>query len=603
MDEVYTIPVETSDRGRKRKRTDKPPSKSRSTRYKCDGKQPSVSCNHSKGKQGCNAAILLKHDIEYFFKKVYQQGSKTMQDRFLITFMHVGDSQRSRKRKEDSVRRKPIQVNYFALQKNGRQVKVCAKSFQSLTCTSRDRLARIARAYKTCGSVQNESRGGMDQKRKEKHQRITESIIQHIKLYRCRESHYGRTKSVRHYLPPDLSVKKMWRQWKVGQKDKVDLCSYNKFLKVFVTRFNLGFGNPRSDICSYCEEQTKKLTLAKTEIDKNNIILDKRIHKQRARRFYQMLKHDPPGTITVAFDCQQNQPLPKLSVSDTFYSRQVWFYNLTMMVYHGQQKKEDHIMFYTWLETQHGRGSNEVASALIHYLQCLEDKIPSDVKVVRLFSDSAASQNKNSTVLGALCGYMQATSRWEKVEHIFPVRGHSFMPPDRVFGRVEKILRKKEIITSPLEYNDILLQHGMVAKCEIDWQVKDYKSLAKSHLKAVLPFKISQQKVITYNKRTSGVNVSVQALYGWGETSCVVLKKGHKFLHYLQCAEIIAPENKVSSEKASDVEKLLKFFTVPEDAQEFYKAVLSATKGRRKTNNTKFNDSDDVVVYEDEPQQ
>lgn len=48
----------------------------------------------------------------------------------------------------------------------------------------------------------------------------------------------------------------------------------------------------------------------------------------------------------------------------------------------------------------------------------------------------------------------------KKMELVFPVTGHSFMPPDRVFGNIDKNIRKIEIITSPEEYIDVISQHS-----------------------------------------------------------------------------------------------------------------------------------------------
>lgn len=42
-----------------------------------------------------------------------------------------------------------------------------------------------------------------------------------------------------------------------------------------------------------------------------------------------------------------------------------------------------------------------------------------------------------------------------QINHIFPVRGHSYMPPDRVLGRIEQVLRKKETILSLNQYFEI----------------------------------------------------------------------------------------------------------------------------------------------------
>jgi len=61
-------------------------------------------------------------------------------------------------------------------------------------------------------------------------------------------------------------------------------------------------------------------------------------------------------TISVAFDMMQNQPLPKLSVTEVFYSRQVWLYNLTFVITSAEHQTIDNCFLYTWLESDSGRG-------------------------------------------------------------------------------------------------------------------------------------------------------------------------------------------------------------------------------------------------------
>lgn len=48
------------------------------------------------------------------------------------------------------------------------------------------------------------------------------------------------------------------------------------------------------------------------------------------------------------------------------------------------------------------------------------------------------------------------------VEIKFPMVGHSFLPLDRVFGLIEKKLRKKDTILQPEQYEQILAEHGTV---------------------------------------------------------------------------------------------------------------------------------------------
>lgn len=201
----------------------------------------------------------------------------------------------------------------------------------------------------------------------------------------------------------------------------------------------------------------------KTTDEKNEIRTLFKLHKLRAQKLYEIMIKDP-DVLKVIFDKQQNQPLPKLSVGEIFYSRQVWFYNLTVML-HCKSQDRNNISHYTWLETESGRGANEVASCVIDFLQKLDKYLsshPNKKYTLHLFSDSCASQNKNTILLACLMKFLEESSNFIKIRHFFPIRGHSFMPADRVFGRVEREYRKKEEIISPEEYRTILRNTGTV---------------------------------------------------------------------------------------------------------------------------------------------
>ena len=61
-----------------------------------------------------------------------------------------------------------------------------------------------------------------------------------------------------------------------------------------------------------------------------------------------------------------------------------------------------------------------------------------------LFSDSYMGENKKLSILSTineLCNKHDIL-----VPHIFPIRGHSYIPPDREFGRVEQQLKKIETV-------------------------------------------------------------------------------------------------------------------------------------------------------------
>ncbi len=125
-------------------------------------------------------------------------------------------------------------------------------------------------------------------------------------------------------------------------------------------KFNLGFGTPRSDVCTKCEEEA-----------------DNAEHKKLAAVALEQLQADrkvaqnTDGKVFITFDLQQTMPLPKPSVSIAFYLRQLWFYNLGVHLVRKGNGTEQGIML-TWTENQAGRGSDEVVSALLAALELPE---------------------------------------------------------------------------------------------------------------------------------------------------------------------------------------------------------------------------------------
>lgn len=68
-------------------------------------------------------------------------------------------------------------------------------------------------------------------------------------------------------------------------------------------------------------------------------------------------------TENFCFDLQQVQPLPRTPIQESFYSRQINYYNLCFV---GMDSRNP--SFYQWSEDQGGRGATEVGSALLHHL-------------------------------------------------------------------------------------------------------------------------------------------------------------------------------------------------------------------------------------------
>nr|CAH7751519.1 unnamed protein product [Callosobruchus chinensis] len=117
---------------------------------------------------------------------------------------------------------------------------------------------------------------------------------------------------------------------------------------------------------------------------------------------------------------------------------------------------------YTWTELDYHKGSNEVASCVYHTLMNFE--FSQSTKIVRFFCDGCGAQNKNSILVGMLSHWLLKLSpaTIEQVEIFFPVVGHSYIPPDRLFGNIEKTIKRKPEITSSQQYIQVLQKWGSV---------------------------------------------------------------------------------------------------------------------------------------------
>jgi len=104
------------------------------------------------------------------------------------------------------------------------------------------------------------------------------------------QSLYGRNKSICSYLPPDLSICKIFRMWKMTRRQmKKKVCSYQKYRQIFCSSFNLGFGNPRQDTGSFYASKIIELRNA-AGVKKQKVITELRLHKLRAKKFFEFLR-------------------------------------------------------------------------------------------------------------------------------------------------------------------------------------------------------------------------------------------------------------------------------------------------------------------------
>jgi len=124
------------------------------------------------------------------------------------------------------------------------------------------------------------------------------------------------------YLQPGLSLKYLWKHWlKMRTDSNEKIASYSKYFRIFSQEFNLSFSHPQQDICSRCSEMAVKIKQTEEQIKKEEQQKTLNEHKDLSKNFHKIMHKTKSDTISVAFDMMQNQPLPKLSVTEVFHSR------------------------------------------------------------------------------------------------------------------------------------------------------------------------------------------------------------------------------------------------------------------------------------------
>lgn len=579
-----TILVHLGNEGSRKKQKNIPKREvARNARYSTpSGSNVFIPCNHKA--RGFMCYKVKPKDALSFRKKLYNTNNKQIQDQFVSRYVLQSPVKRRRPRKNvclglglPQAKTKPrsFATTYrFPIGLGNEQVPVCSSFFLHLTRYTKEKLRHVNKILKKSDNFV-ENRGGD----RVSHKSILKknSIREFIGNLRGKESHYNRNKSKRIYLSCDLSIKKLSEIY--NKSVTLDLqASKGMFRRLFCREFNIGFRSPASDVCSYCTMLDNKI---KNTVgpEKQQLFVDKTIHKRRAKAFYELLRENRDNEVTLCFDMQQVQPLPRTPIQQAFYARQLGLYNVCILDVEKTRPE-----FFIWTEDQAARGSTEVASALLCFLNNYDftGKIH-----LRLFCDGCAGQNKNNHILHALMFFLaNHQGPLQSLSLTFPVRGHSFLPADRVFGRVEKLLRKKPTIVIREEYFREYEKVGKVHLLGSDWTLKDVKSLSR----CLKPLdKISEKKrIFVYKKNLTksgklAIQVKGNQFYRFedeGLKKQTLLKKGWDWAKILSAKINDVPlVHPITKAKKKDVGELLSaLFGVnwtEDDTLEWYKSIVS----------------------------
>jgi hypothetical protein len=452
---------------------------------------------------------------------------------------------------------------------------------------------RTVQNFKKTGQPVRERRGTHTNRPHKISADIWEMVKTHWGLYPHKETHYGRKSSRKYFENPCLNVKILYEGFKeyyfdeIGFHLKMKYCTYHRY---FRENSVYSFRQPRTDVCDFCAE-SKVLLEANPE---DPCKLKYELHKKKVET-YNLLKHDlisdlqnnsKKDTIIIEFDYAQNLPIPKLNVTSQFYKRLLWLYNFNVHCHNDQASS-----FYCFLETDAKKGPNTVCSFVYDFLVKKLKEFPNLKKVVFL-SDSCGGQNQNITVVMFTTWLSKNLN--VTIEHIFPVRGHSYNQCDRNFGRYSIVLKKIEKVETAKQYLQVMstcrkkpspFEVSMASYLIEGWNEALSKCFSKTPTAKNRRFAIQQYVKIQYEPNG---NILPFTRYNWSD-DVFVFKKNLSLPKNSLGLEKVSYVG-VKEEKKKDVLALTSYLK-PENA-EWMKNVISHTELSGNGNNADFSRSD-----------
>lgn len=460
-DDVTSVTLKDTDRpiaesneniGRKRVRKGELHKKQVSKKLRNSGKayighrnQPKSAKNFSYYVHECRYKCTTKIpevDARRIFDSFWGLGTWDLQTGFISSCIKIETPLR---KKTNAIYHKTKSVTI-----NLKNQKVCKDFFLKTLSISNGRYSRVVNKKTDLGFIALDGRGKAPNPN-----RISDEdrnfVRHHINKFPKYTSHYCRKDNPnKKYLPSHLTVRKMYQCYLecCVEEEKRPVKEW-LYREIFNTDFNLSFHQPHTDTCNKCDN-FEILLKSGNEEQISKVKIDKELHQRKAEKGHEekrqakKLAQESAGEImAICFDLQKTLPTPCLTTNKVYYLRTLWTYNFAI---HDLGNNKAYM--YTWDESIASRGSSEVASCLLKFIQ----QLPKSTKNIIAFSDSCGGQNKNKNIL-KFWMYVVQNFNIQSVDHKFLEPGHTYMECDEDFALIEKHKRHVQYIYVPIEWN------------------------------------------------------------------------------------------------------------------------------------------------------
>ena len=275
------------------------------------------------------------------------------------------------------------------------------------------------------------------------------------------------------YFSPELSVKKLYELYLEKEyKPKIGITVFREQLK----KYNISIYVPRKHTCAKCDQHRIMINNNLSEEQLKKAKDDHQKHLIRAEDARKELKEkgkeaqEPESKLLCfSFDFQKTQPIPYLNTSVAYYKRKLWLYNLGI-----NTRNNNNGYMYLWDETNAKKGNNEVASSILAFFQQIDLKI---FEEIHTFSDCCGGQNRNKNIVSFFM-YICETTHIRTWTHTFLETGHSYLPNDTDFGKIEKMKRNTFGIYSVEQWAQ-MIKNCKFSVCQMKDKFFDISKLRK----------------------------------------------------------------------------------------------------------------------------
>ncbi|KAI4455757.1 dna-directed rna polymerases i ii and iii subunit rpabc2 [Holotrichia oblita] len=150
------------------------------------------------------------------------------------------------------------------------------------------------------------------------------------------------------------------------------------------------------NLCAEIELKKEKMDMIKETIKNYQIHLEEKAAMRQIKK-----KNKDSGKPILCFDLENVLSCPKAEIKNVFYRSKLNVYNMT-----AHLTENNSVYFAIWTEAYHGRGGNDIASAVYKIICSVLKDHPEYEKFI-MWSDSCVPQHRNSMMSFAIAHVIQ----------------------------------------------------------------------------------------------------------------------------------------------------------------------------------------------------